>query len=114
MLVWGGGGDLQGLESFTTNQVAGPANRWKGQNYGAWSNPEYDQLYTSYMQTLTMPDRIQQIADMNRILTRDLPWIPYWYQPLVTAYVGGLKGPIARETPDAPNGMLNIHTWSWE
>src|SRR5581483_253381 len=114
MLVWGGGGDLASLENFTTEQTAGPANRWRGNNYGAWSNADYDRLYTDYTKALRAPDRIHDVAEMNRILTQELPWIPYWYQPIITAHVASLKGPIARETPDAPNGMMRIYEWSWQ
>jgi hypothetical protein len=28
--------------------------------------------------------------------------------------VAALKGPVAREVPDAPNGMLRIYEWSWQ
>ncbi len=114
VLVWGGGGDLASLQSFTSEQVPGPATRWKGDNYGAWNNPEYDQLFGAFSQSLRAADRVHYIAEMNRVLTQQLPWIPYWYQPLVTAHVAGLKGPIAREVPDAPNGMLRIYDWNWQ
>src|SRR5581483_7685892 len=67
-LVWGGGGDQASLQSFISEQTPGPATRWRGDNYGAWNNPEYDRLFTEFNQTLRAPDRIQLVADMNRIL----------------------------------------------
>jgi peptide/nickel transport system substrate-binding protein len=114
VLVWGGGGDLEGLENFTSEQAAGPQNRWRGTNYGAWLNPTYDQLFAEYGRSLAAADKARGIAQLNRILTEELPWIPYWYQPLVTAHVASLQGPLARHTPDAPSGIHKIHEWSWK
>jgi peptide/nickel transport system substrate-binding protein len=114
VLVWGGGGDIASLDSFTSEQAAGPANRWRGSNYGAWINPEYDQLHFQFGQSLRQSEQVRLMADMNRILTQELPWIPYWYQPLVTAHVAALKGPVPRETPDAPNGIVRIWEWAWQ
>jgi peptide/nickel transport system substrate-binding protein len=114
VLVWGGGGDVPGLEAFTTEQTARPQNRWRGNNYAAWSNPEYDRRFVDFGQTLRPSDRVNVIADLNRILTEELPWIPLWFQPIVTAHVSSLKGPIARQTPDSPSGILRIWDWTWK
>lgn len=113
VLVWGGGGDIVGLESFTTEQAAGPHNRWRGDNYGAWSNPTYDRAFVEFNQTLRPSDRIRVMAELNRILTEELPWIPYWYQPIVTAHLAAVKGPVARQTQDSAGGILRIHEWEW-
>ncbi len=114
LLVWGGGGDLEGLGDFTSAEAAGPQNRWRGNNYGAWINPAYDERFADYGRSLQPPDRVRAIAELNRILTEELPWIPYWYQPIVTAHVAAVQGPIARQTPDAPSGILRIERWSWK
>jgi len=114
VLVWGGGGDVPSLENFTTEQTARPQNRWRGNNYGAWSNPEYDRLFGEFSRSLRAPERVRYIAEMNRILTEELPWIPYWFQPIVTAHVSSVKGPIARQTPDSPSGILRIWDWTWK
>jgi peptide/nickel transport system substrate-binding protein len=113
VLVWGGGGDLAGLENFTSEQVAAPQTRWRGDNYGAWINPAYDQTFADYGRSLRSPDRIRLVGELNRILTEELPWISYWYQPIVTAHVAAVQGPIARQTPDAPGGVHRIQQWTW-
>ncbi len=114
LLVWGGGGDLEGLENFTSAEVARPQNRWRGNNYGAWINPAYDELFAEYGRSLQPSDRVRAIAELNRILTEELPWIPYWYQPIVTAHVAAVQGPVARQTPDAPSAIHRIHQWTWK
>ena len=113
LLVWGGAGELASLENFTAEQVARPQNRWRGNNYGAWINPAYDQVFAEYGRSLRPAERVRSIAELNRMLTEELPWIPYWYQPIVTAHVAAVQGPIARQTPDSPSGIHRIHQWTW-
>jgi peptide/nickel transport system substrate-binding protein len=114
LLVWGGAGELTSLENFTSEQAAGPRNRWRGDNYGAWVNPTYDQLFIEYGRSLRATERVRYIAELTKILTEELPWIPYWYQPIVTAHVAAVKGPVARQTPDSPSGILRITEWEWK
>jgi peptide/nickel transport system substrate-binding protein len=114
VLVWGGAGELGSLENFTSEQVARPQNRWRGDNYGAWINPAYDQLFAEYSRSLQSSERVRMIGELNRILTDELPWIPYWYQPIVTAHVVAVQGPIARQTPDSPSGIHHIAQWTWK
>jgi ABC-type transport system substrate-binding protein len=114
VLVWGGAGELGSLENFTSEQLARPQNRWRGNNYGAWMNPAYDQLFAEYGRSLQPADRVRIIGEMNRILTEELPWLPYWYQPIVTAHVAAVQGPIARQTPDSPSGIHRTYQWTWK
>jgi ABC-type transport system substrate-binding protein len=87
-------------------------NRWNGNNRGGWENAEYDRLYRAYNATLDKNERIQQIAQMERILNDDVGTIPLFFTVVVTANAGNLKGPVARMTPDAPLGVH--YTWNWE
>ncbi len=42
------GGGESGLNFLASAQIPTPANRWRGNNRGAWSNPEYDRRWDSF------------------------------------------------------------------
>jgi len=52
-------------------------------------------------------------AELERIFTTDLPAIPHWFNPSVTAYTSNLKGPVARQTPDSMTAIHKIWDWEW-
>lgn len=101
------------LDTYTSEQVPKPENRWKGDNRGGWSNPEYDRLFDAYNVALVRSERIRYIAQMERVFTEDLPGIPHFFAAVVPAHVGELQGPVARQTPEAGFGFLKAHTWEW-
>jgi peptide/nickel transport system substrate-binding protein len=111
ILAWGGGGSLDTLSNLTIDEVARPENRWRGRNYGAWVSPAYDRAYAAFNQTLKFSDRVTYIAEMNRLISEELPTIMYWYQPIYTAHVAALTGPVPHQTPDSGPGMLRMHEW---
>jgi peptide/nickel transport system substrate-binding protein len=96
------------LDSYTAANISNPGNRWTGNNRGAWSNPEYDRLYQAFNATLDPAERVQQVAQMNKLLSDELPgWVLY-YNPSVSANQSILRGP----THASPNtDTWDIHTW---
>lgn len=112
-LFVGGAGDLQRrLAQHSINDIPRPENRWQGDNRGGWYSEGYERLWQAYNTTLDRNERIQQIAQMDRLVNEDVGSIPLYFQVVVTAHSGMLKGPVARMTPDVP---LGIHyTWNWE
>ena len=101
------------LKDYTTDQIPRPENRWAGENRGGWVSPAYDRAFDAYSRALDPSERIRQIAEIEQLFTQELPGIPHWFNPSVTAHVAGLKGPVARQTPDAAQGILRIHEWEW-
>jgi len=101
------------LLDYTTEQIARPENRWRGSNRGAWSNAAYDRALEAFSVSLERSERIRHIAEMERIFTDELPAIPHWFSPNVTAHVASLKGPVARINPMTTGGTLKIHEWEW-
>ncbi|HZT06071.1 MAG TPA: ABC transporter substrate-binding protein [Chloroflexota bacterium] len=99
------GGDPNSLISAT---IPGPTNRWQGSNRGAWSNPEYDRLYSAFNSTLDRNERARQIAQAMKLMTDELPVIPLYYDFGVVAHVAALVGP--RQGGDS----WNIHEWELE
>jgi peptide/nickel transport system substrate-binding protein len=108
--ISGAGSDR--LAEYSMDAIPRLENRWNGNNRGGWENAEYDRLWRAHNATLDKNERIQQIAQMERILNENVGSIPLFFTVVVTANTGNLKGPVARMTPDAPLGVQ--HTWTWE
>jgi peptide/nickel transport system substrate-binding protein len=101
-------GDMA-LATLATEQIPTPFNRWSGANRGAWSNQQYDQLWTQFNATLDRSERNRQVVQMMQVATEDVALIFLYHNPLITAHVAGLRGPDV-----GPPGYLidwNIHDW---
>jgi len=101
------------LKDYTGDQIPRPENRWAGENRGGWVSPAYDRVSDAYSRALDQSERIRHIAEIEQMFTQELPGIPHWFNPSVTAHVAALKGPVSRQTPDAPQGILRVHEWEW-
>ena len=99
--------------SYTSDQIPRPENRWSGDNRGGWSNSEYDRLFAAYNATLEQSDRVKQLAQLERMLTEELPIIPNMYSAYAVAVAAGLHGPVARHTVLSGGPFLHIESWSW-
>jgi peptide/nickel transport system substrate-binding protein len=108
-LTSGASGAEAALSRYTTSQIGTPANRWRGQNYLGWSNPEYDRLYEQFNSTLDRSERNQQAIQMMRLLTQDVGGLVFYHDPGVTAHTSALSGPQV----GAPDHTLawNVHEW---
>ncbi len=102
------------LVTYTSDQIPSASNRWRGENRGGWSNPEYDRWFQVYTSTLADADRINAIAQMERVLTEEVPVIPHYFGAEVNAHVAGLQGPVARQAPTTSGAFLYVHTWEWK
>jgi peptide/nickel transport system substrate-binding protein len=108
----GGGSGERALAAFRTDGIPRPENRWTGTNRGAWSNAAYDGLAGAFLTTLDQRERVQQIAQMSRILTEELPMLSLYFSLDVLAHVTGLTGPqiVAPDTFTT----WNIHEWEFQ
>ena len=98
---------------YTSEQIPRPDNRWRGDNRGGWSNPDYDRAFEAYNTTLDRTKRIRHLALMDQILTEGVPVIPLFFSAETNAHVGALVGPVARQTPNSSGTFLYIHRWEW-
>jgi peptide/nickel transport system substrate-binding protein len=101
------------IELQISEEIPKPENRWTGENRGAWSSPEYDRLFEEYTLSLDHNERIQKIAQMERIFSEDVPGIPLYFGAVITAHTADLKGPTARQVPEAQVGWYNLQNWDW-
>jgi peptide/nickel transport system substrate-binding protein len=108
----GGSGFERDMGRYSSAQVRKPENRWQGTNSGGFTNAAFDRLWETYNTTLDRTERVQQLAQMERIITEELPAISHYYTPIVTAHIAALTGPIARTSRDAVE-VVRLHEWSW-
>lgn len=96
------------FNSLITSNIASPENRWSGSNRGAWSNPEYDRLFDAFNTTLDPGRRAQQVADMMKLVSDQLPIFSVVYDFNVIAHAIGLRGPRVGATG---SDNWNAHQW---
>jgi peptide/nickel transport system substrate-binding protein len=101
------------LVTYTSDQIPRAGNRWRGENRGGWSSPAYDRFFEAYTSTLAEGERINQLAQMERVLTEEVPVIPHYFGAEANAHVGSLQGPVARLAPTTSGAFLYVHTWAW-
>jgi peptide/nickel transport system substrate-binding protein len=101
------------FSGYTDDTIPSGQNGWRGSNRGAWVNAEFNRVWELRNRTLEEDERIRQSVELERIIYGDVGAIPLYFQLVVTAHTGNLKGMVARMTPDAPNAMQNSWLWEW-
>jgi peptide/nickel transport system substrate-binding protein len=96
---------------FTTAGIPRSDNRWVGTNRGGWSNPEYDRLAQAFNTTLERNERAQQLAQLARIFTDDVPSISLFFRTQPWAFVAALRGP--RLVAPEANMAWSMHEWEF-
>lgn len=98
------------MQFLITSEIGSPPNRWRGQNRGGWSHPEYDRLWEAYSTILDPSERQRQIVQMEKLVSEQLPVVPLFFNFGVSAYLGVLRGPDAAASDDTSISW-NIHEW---
>jgi peptide/nickel transport system substrate-binding protein len=99
------------MVGFTSHGIPRPDNRWTGVNRGGWTNPEYDRLVTAFGSTLDRAERQQQVTQLMRIFTSELPVIPLFFLASPFVYVATLNGPM--DVPPDTSNYWNIQQWEF-
>jgi peptide/nickel transport system substrate-binding protein len=94
---------------WTTDQITSKANQWHGNNYGRWSNADYDQVYKQ-LQTETDPaKRTALIQKANDMLVGQVVVIPLVAR---TQPTDGISKDIQGNIPNPWDDVLwNIADW---
>lgn len=100
------------LPNFTTALTPRPDNRWFGNNRGAWANADYDRLSDAFNSTLDRDQRIQQMAQMTKILSEELPAISLYYDLGIVAHLASVRGPV-QVGPDT-SGLVAWNVVDWD
>jgi ABC-type transport system substrate-binding protein len=102
------------LERFTTARSSTEQSLWRGDNYGAYNNPGFDQMFDRYMGTLPATQRHELHADMLKLLAEEVPFIPLLYGPNNSmAYRAGLRGPTGLPPMQLATSW-NIYAWDMD
>jgi peptide/nickel transport system substrate-binding protein len=109
MMNWSTTNQPEGwLLGYTTQRIAGPENRWTGSNFGGWSNGDYDRLATTFVVTLDRAQRSDQMVQLARLLSEQVPILPLYYNLDVVAHTAQVRN--VRVVPDGSIGF-NVHEW---
>jgi peptide/nickel transport system substrate-binding protein len=110
VLSWGTTGGESSLARYASAQIGAAANRWRGQNYMAWSNSEFDRLYDLFNSTLDRSERDRQVLQMLRLISEDLATVVLYHDQGVTAF----RAPITGPQVGVPDHTLawNVHEWA--
>ncbi len=104
-------GGSHNVDDFHTRDIARAETRWTGSNRYGFSNREYDRLVEAWETTLDRNERIQHLAQMERILMEELPAIPLYFNPRVIAFAAGLKNVRPKLVDEAG---IERRLWEWE
>jgi peptide/nickel transport system substrate-binding protein len=111
MQVRGGANEPQ---RYVSAEIPRPENRWFGENRGGWSSSEFDRLNETFLRTLDRSEQVRLTAEIERLLTTEVPLIPNYFGVYTMAHVSALQGPIVRPVPPADNTVfIYVHRWEW-
>ena len=100
------------LRTLTTSQIIRAETRFSGTNRGGWANADYDRVVQALDTSLERGQRVQQAAQLARIMSEQLPAISLYYDLSPIAFVSALHGP----GPVAPDtsGLVGWNVVDWE
>jgi peptide/nickel transport system substrate-binding protein len=101
------------MQRWAIPQIATAANRWVGNNRGAYVNEEATRLAADYYTILDLQKRIEAHSRFLSIIAEELPSMPLYTLADVSSVAAGLRAVV----PAAPGeGWLveNAHVWYWE
>jgi len=99
---------------YHSKEVSGAENRWTGANrYGFIPRESMDQYVDGWDTTLDRSQRVQHMAQMERIANAELPAIPMYFRARVLGYSSALKGVVTNLTPGA-GGERRLWEWEWQ
>ena len=112
LLGWSLKDSLETMQHLTSPQTPTEQNRWRGANYGAYSNPTFDRLFDSYAGALDSSARQGFLADLLKIDADDVASIHLSYDMAtsIMSFRKGLRGP-GMVPPVQLANAWNIHTW---
>jgi peptide/nickel transport system substrate-binding protein len=94
--------------------VATPENRFSGNNYFGYANPEFDGLLDVITTSLRPDERVAASIQALRIASTDLPFIPMYLNPRSASAFSALLQPPAATTPRSKIGWWNVEQWQWK
>jgi peptide/nickel transport system substrate-binding protein len=91
LFIAGGPIGEAGLRSYAGSSVPGPGNRWTGANRGGWVHAAYDAQLEAYTTTLERDRRDQQVIELMRLFTSEIPALAMNFEIEVIAHDAALR-----------------------
>lgn len=98
--------------TLSSNRIGSPASRWAGTNYGGYSNPEYDRLFSQAMNALEVPQRQELLYGIVKVIADDVPVIPLYLVANPTV-VGPAVAGLGHIPAEQAASAWNIHEWTY-
>lgn len=105
-------GRPESMRRWSAAHISTAANRWVGNNRGAYVNQEATRLAAEYFTAIDLPKRVDLHVQFLKIISEEVPSIPLYTLADVSAIRSGLQGVV----PNGPGqGWLveNAHVWYW-
>ncbi len=99
------------VEHFRASSIARPENRYIGDNYAGFNDPDFERLAAAWDSTLDRGQRRQIAVQLIQRLGEALPAFGLYLAFYTMTHVAALRGPM--ETASSNNGGWNIHEWEW-
>jgi peptide/nickel transport system substrate-binding protein len=109
-IVWPGVFGEPEMQAFTTGQISTAETRWKGSNFGGYSNPELDQLDLRFQETLDPAQGNALLVTMLKLMADQAVAIPMYYLEAAVMFRKGITGP-GKVAPNQLASSWNAHTW---
>jgi ABC-type transport system substrate-binding protein len=105
------GGNISLPAKYHSRDIARAENRWTGANRYGFSNPDFDRFTDIHFSALDRSERIQALAQMERIAMEQLPGIPTYWTAALTVHASSLKGVPKKLLPEGGDGEMWKLEW---
>jgi len=105
--------EVQQTAVYRGSEVMAAERGWRGENVPGYSNAQFDRLVDAFYSTLDQNERVQQRAQMAKILSDDLPSIPLTGNPNMHAFLSTVKN-VNATTPPLTIGRITWNIDRWE
>ncbi len=107
-------GSLAMFDNWRTDQIPTEATRWRGGNRGGYTNPATHQLAVDYNLTLDAAKREDLLVELYRVVSEEVPTIPFYYTVRIYVIRAGLKGISNADLGEGGGPLASVHQLYWE
>ena len=98
------------VTKFGSKFIPTPDNNFSGQNFARYSNGTADQLINSQITTLVPSARLNSMLPLQLLLADDLPLLPLYFRPNVTA----ASNRLVNWKPEFASNGYTWNVWEWD
>ncbi len=110
LFSWNQGDDPGGLDIYYSKNIPTKENGHQGANFVRWSDPKNDELLLKANASLSEKERKPIYAEEQKVFSEDIPTLPMYQKPNITAAKAKLQN--FKPTPTNTPPTWNIYEWS--